>query len=105
MSTNEIVTPNPAHCPTCGGKGKDLADSSRPCVVCDGTGSARDAANNLLESVYEQGRTLTSLRMLVKKWEEEIASRQRPLTGTAEMMKHCAAEIRHLLPAEASDAG
>lgn len=106
MSTNEIVTPNPAHCPTCGGKGKDLADAAKPCGICGGSGSARDAAYSLLDEVYEQRRVLLNFHMLAKKWEEEVASRvERPLTASAEMMKHCAAEIRHTLPAEANDAG
>lgn len=103
MSDNETVTPNPAHCPTCGGKGKDLADAAKPCGVCGGSGSARDAADNLLERVYEQGAILTNFHMLATKWEEEVASRQRPLTASAEMMKQCAAEIRHTVRGAASD--
>lgn len=99
METNEIVTPNPAHCPTCGGPGRP---ATAECQPCGGTGSARDAAYNLLESVYEQKATLTNFHMLAKQWEEEVASRQRPLTGAAEMMQHCAREVRRILNGEPS---
>lgn len=100
MQTDEsIQAPNPALCPTCGGKGKDLAVAGKPCLPCGGTGSARACAEYYTEATYEMKAILTNLHMLAKRWEEEVASRvEKPLTPSAEMMKHCAGEVRRLLP-------
>jgi hypothetical protein len=89
---------NADDCPTCGGSRKDLADRSKPCLPCGGTGSARACAAYYCESTYEMKAILTDFHMLATRWEEEVASRvERPLTASAEMMKHCAAEVRRLL--------
>lgn len=93
---NEIVTPNPAHCPTCGGPDRPATST---CLPCGGTGSARACAEYYTEATYDLKAILTRFHMLAKQWEEEVASRvERPLTASAEMMKHCAAEVRRLLP-------
>lgn len=45
--TNEIVTPNPAHCPTCGGPDGRARSA---CLPCGGTGSARACAEYYTEA-------------------------------------------------------